>query len=196
MKTYTIIGGVNGTGKSSLTGILKTQTNDMGIIIDVDKMTAQNGGNPITGGRLALERIDDCLSKGVSFTQETTLSGHKTEKTAARAKNLGYTIRLYYVGLDTVQECLDRIENRVRHGGHNIREDDVIRRFAGRWEAVAKVLPYCDIAYFYDNYNGFRKTAEYVNGEFIIMGDDLPKWTGELRDYLRAENLKKSGEWR
>ena len=44
MKTYTIIGGVNGTGKSSLTGVLKAQTNDLGRIIDVDKITAQNGG--------------------------------------------------------------------------------------------------------------------------------------------------------
>ena len=35
MKTYTIIGGVNGTGKSSLTGVLKTQTTDLGIVIDV-----------------------------------------------------------------------------------------------------------------------------------------------------------------
>ena len=63
MKTYTIIGGVNGTGKSSLTGVLKTQTTDLGIIIDVDKISAQNGGSALTGGRIALERIADCLKK-------------------------------------------------------------------------------------------------------------------------------------
>ena len=89
MKTYTIIGGVNGTGKSSLTGVLKTQTTDLGIIIDVDKITAQNGGNVIEGGKIALERIKSCLSKGVCFTQETTLSGRKTEATAAEAKERG-----------------------------------------------------------------------------------------------------------
>ena len=32
MKVYTIIGGVNGTGKSSLCGVLKTQLNDCGQI--------------------------------------------------------------------------------------------------------------------------------------------------------------------
>lgn len=32
MKTYTIIGGVNGTGKSSLTDILKVETLDLGKI--------------------------------------------------------------------------------------------------------------------------------------------------------------------
>ena len=184
MKTYTIIGGVNGTGKSSLTGVLKTQTTDLGQIIDVDKITAENGGSAIQGGKIALERIRECLDKGLSFTQETTLSGRKTELTAAEARERGYSVRLYYVGLDSAEECLLRIENRVAHGGHNIREEDVLRRFAGRWEAVAKVLPYCDEAHFFDNYNGFAEVAEYVNGELIVKGSALPAWIKELRDYL------------
>ena len=184
MKTYTIIGGVNGTGKSSLTGVLKAQTNDLGRIIDVDKITAQNGGSAIQGGKIALDRIRECLDKGLSFTQETTLSGRKTELTAQEARERGYTVRLYYVGLDSAEECLQRIENRVAHGGHNIREEDVLRRFAGRWEAVAKVLPYCDEAHFFDNYNGFVEVAEYVNGELIVKGSRLPAWVEELREFL------------
>ncbi len=186
MKVYTIIGGVNGTGKSSLTGVLKAQRNDLGRIIDVDKITAQNGGSAIQGGKIALERIQDCLNKGVSFTQETTLSGRRTETTAAQARERGYSVRLYYVGLDSAEECLQRIENRVAHGGHDIREADVLRRFEGRWEAVAKVLPYCDEAHFFDNYNGFVEVAEYVNGELSVKGDKLPLWVEELKAFLLA----------
>ena len=37
MKTYTIIAGVNGCGKSSLTGVLKTEIDNLGKVIDVDK---------------------------------------------------------------------------------------------------------------------------------------------------------------
>ena len=184
MKTYTIIGGVNGTGKSSLTGVLKTQTTDLGQIIDVDKITAENGGSAIQGGKIALERIQACLDKGICFTQETTLSGRKTEQTAQEARERGYFVRLYYVGLDSAEECLQRIENRVAHGGHSIREEDVLRRFSGRWEAVAKVLPYCDEARFFDNYNGFVEVAEYVNGELIIKGSNSPAWLKELMGYL------------
>ena len=184
MKVYTIIGGVNGTGKSSLTGVLKTQTTDLGIIIDVDKITAQNGGSAIQGGRTALQRIKDCLKKEISFTQETTLSGRKTEITAAQAKERGYYVRLYYVGLDTLEESLARIENRVRRGGHDIRDEDVQRRFAGRWEAVSKVLPYCDEARFFDNDNGFVEVAEYLNGELLLKGDKRPAWIQELQDKL------------
>ena len=185
MKIYTIVGGVNGTGKSSLTGVLKTQTTELGVIIDVDKITAQNGGSALQGGRIALQRIEECLGKGLSFTQETTLSGRETEATAAEAKKLGYTVRLYYVGLDSVEECLQRIENRVAHGGHDIRETDVVRRFTGRWEAVAKVLPYCDEAHFFDNYNGFVEVAEYVNGELILKGSNPPTWARELEAFLK-----------
>ena len=184
MKIYTIIGGVNGTGKSSLTGVLKAITNDLGRIVDVYAITARNGGSAISGGKIALERIRECLDKGLSFTQETTLSGRKTELTAAEARERGYFVRLYYVGLDSVEECLLRIENRVAHGGHSIREEDVLRRFAGRWEAVAKVLPYCDEAHFFDNYNGFAEVAEYTNGELIVKGSKRPAWVEELREFL------------
>ena len=146
MKTYTIIGGVNGTGKSSLTGVLKTQTTDLGIVIDVDKISAQNGGSALTGGRIALERIADCLKKNVSFTQETTLSGRKTEITAAQAKRQGYFVRLYYVGLDTLEESLARIENRVRRGGHNIKDEyangELILKGSTRPEWVLKLADY------------------------------------------------------
>ena len=138
MKVYTIIGGVNGTGKSSLTGVLRAQRNDLGVIVDVDRITALAGVSPLEGGKMAIRRIDDCLDKGISFTQESTLSGFRTAQTAARAKRDGYTVRLFYVGLDTPEESLARIANRVKRGGHNIGTEDVLRRFAGRWEAVSR----------------------------------------------------------
>lgn len=180
MKVFTIIGGVNGVGKSSFTGVLKEQTTDLGTIIDVDKITADVGGNPLAGGKAALKKIRECIDRGLSFTQETTLSGFKTEATAKEVKELGYRVRLFYVALDTAEESLSRIENRVRRGGHNIPSDDVIRRFGGRWEAVKKILPYCDQAEFYDNDNGFVKVAEYRNGELRTVGSKCPQWLQEL----------------
>ena len=86
--------------------------------------------------------------------------------------------------MGTAEESLARIENRVKRGGHNIPHDDVERRFAGRWEVVGKVLPYCDEAEFYDNDNGFVKVAEYRNGELRPVGDHRPHWLEELQEYL------------
>ncbi len=187
MKTYTIIGGVNGSGKSSLTGVLRTEIDDLGRIIDVDKLTADLGGDPIAGGKQALRRMEECLAAGVCFTQETTLSGHRPAVMARRAADAGYRVRLYYVGLDTVEECLARIRNRVARGGHGIPEEDVRRRFAGRFAALAAVLPYCTEATFYDNGNGFRAVAEYRNGEVLAIGSFSPAWLDELRRYLAEQ---------
>ena len=54
MKTYTIIAGVNGCGKSSLTGVLRIEIDNLGKIIDVDKIAADCGGNMIEGAKKAV----------------------------------------------------------------------------------------------------------------------------------------------
>ena len=63
MKTYTIVAGVNGCGKSSLTGVLRTESDNLGKIIDVDKITAACGGNLLEGGKKAVALINECLEK-------------------------------------------------------------------------------------------------------------------------------------
>lgn len=187
MKVYTIVGGVNGTGKSSLTGVLAAETKDLGTIIDVDKLNIQYGGS-LQGGKEAVKLIDDCIKSGKTFTQETTLSGRKTARTAKRAKDNGYIVRLYYVGLSSVDESLRRIANRVQKGGHDIPPLDVIRRFHTRYQDISAILPYCDEAVFYDNENGFRVVAEYKNGNIISTEKPLPKWIKELSEYLQESN--------
>lgn len=180
MKIYNIVGGVNGVGKSSLIGSLKSRLNDFGVIIDVDKINEKFGGDRLLGGKHAVLLINNCIEKGITFTQETTLSGVRTEKTIIKAKERGYYIRLYYVGLDTASESLERIANRVRKGGHDIPKDDVLKRFEHRFENLERILPYCDIAYFYDNFNGYKEVGMYKNGEIISQGDEQPDWMKEL----------------
>lgn len=189
MKKYTIIAGINGTGKSSFTGVLKTLTNDLGIIIDVDKLAVEHGGNNLKAGRTALAQMNDFCSRGITFTQETTLCGNRTEKTVRLARENGYTIRLYYIGLNSSEESLKRIKNRVEKGGHNIPEEDVKRRYAIRFEALRRILPYCDEVYFYDNDNGFVQVAEYRNGEMICTVPVAPRWLKELTQDLEKVNV-------
>lgn len=186
MKTYTIIAGVNGCGKSSLTGVLRTEIANLGVIIDVDKITHSLGGNSLEGGKKAIAMIDDCLEKEVCFTQETTLSGKKTLNTIKRAMEKDYYIRLYYVGLDTVEESLLRIENRVKKGGHNIDTETVRKRYEKRFDDLLMVLPYCNEVTFYDNDNGFVTVAKYKNGELQRIGKKQPLWLQNLLEKLNG----------
>ncbi len=171
MQIYTIIGGVNGAGKSSLTGSLRAERTDLGIVVDPDQLTAQC--------------IETALADGVNFTQETTLSGGYPKRLCRRAKQAGYFIRLYYVGLDTAEESLRRIKNRVERGGHDIPAKDVQARFAHRFADVAKILPYCDEAKFFDNENGFALVAEYRNGQLLQVGNKCPVWLHQMMQEIQ-----------
>lgn len=146
MKTYTIIGGTNGVGKSSFLGSLNEQRDDLGVVVDADKINLRFDGDKVKGGKAASQLISDCLEREISFTQETTLSGHKTLKTVKEAREKNYCVRLYYIGISSAQESLLRIENRVKKGGHGIPESDVLRRYKSRFEDLLRVLPYCDEA--------------------------------------------------
>ena len=82
---YTIVGGVNGVGKTTFIRGHQELHPSSGEIIDADQITADLGGDPLVGGKATLKKIRKCLRKRVSFLQKTTLSGYKTNATAKKA---------------------------------------------------------------------------------------------------------------
>lgn len=184
MKKFTIVGGVNGVGKSAFSGVLSRTDTELGVIVDADKLTAAERVDKMKGGKEAVRIISHCLEKGVNFTQETTLSGKKTLHTVISAKEKGYFIRLYYIAVSSAEESISRIENRVRKGGHNIPPEDVKRRCEKRFEDLKKILPYCNEVQLYDNENGFIYVGEYRNGQIYTVGDYIPDWIKELKGCL------------
>lgn len=180
MNVYTIIAGVNGTGKSSFRGVLEGQNVNLGHIIDPDLIAKENDNDLIKAAKIAVAKIRDCLNKNISFTQETTLSGRTVLNNIKIARKQGYYVSLYYIGLSSAEESLLRINNRVRKGGHNIPENDVRRRYSKRFSSLVDVIPYCDEIHFYDNENGFVKVAEIKNGQFRYINGYRPEWLVEL----------------
>ena len=185
MPKFTIVAGVNGVGKSSLSGVLKSERDNLGYIVNVDKLSYENRCSPLEAGKIAIEKISQFLTKEISFSQETTLSGKRTASTVKLAKEKGYSIELFYIGLNSSEECLKRIRNRVEKGGHDVSSVDVLRRYKKRFEDLLKILPYCDDARFFDNENGFIEVGEYRNGEVISKGDYKPPWLIELIETIK-----------
>lgn len=167
MKTCTIIGGINGVGKSSLLGVLRAVRTDLGLVVDEKEKAAS-------------KRIETALKDGISFSYETTLHGEFSKELCRRAKDAGYAVRLYYIGLDPVDENLLRIKNRAKNGGANAIPQEVQKQYAHRMDDLTVVLPYCDCADFYDNYNGFALVARKIDRRIEPIGDYRPKWITKL----------------
>ena len=135
-----------------------------------------NASDLIKAGKIAVARLNDYLSRGVAFNQETTLCGHSVIKTIQRAKEDGYMIEMHYVGVDSSQTAKLRIAQRVKMGGHGIPDQDVDRRYEESLRNLKKVLGFCDLAALYDNTAQFRRFAIYKNGEAIKVSRNIPMW--------------------
>ena len=97
---YTIIGGINGAGKSTVYSVLSEKEKaDLGHRVNVDDIVADMGDwrdvrTQITAGKIAVSRIKEHLHSCQSFHQETTLSGRSIIRTATEAKNKGFYVCL------------------------------------------------------------------------------------------------------
>ena len=77
-----------------------------------------------------LEQIHSLGNRGLDFGFETTLSGKTYVKLLNDLeKRKGYQIHLFLLWISSVKLALERIELRVRQGGHPIPEAVVRRRF-------------------------------------------------------------------
>lgn len=76
-----------------------------------------------------LSELERHFSIGVSFAFETTLSGRVYLQHIRRWQAGGYRVKLIFLQLDSPEEAIARVAQRVNQGGHNIPESTIRRRF-------------------------------------------------------------------
>lgn len=126
--------------------------------------------------REAVKLIKNYIDKGISFNQETTLSGRSIINNIKRAKQKGYTIILNYIGIDTPETAKARVDLRVRKGGHVIPHEDIERRYFESLENLNRIIEICDEIKIYDNTDIFKLIACIEQGELVWKDDTLPEW--------------------
>ena len=181
---YTIFAGVNGAGKTSLSQILRKYEN-LGERINVDEIVASEGSwqdslLQLSATRRAMSMITDCLERKATFNQETTLASPTLLRQIKKAREAGYVIVLYYVGVENLQTAVRRVETRVSKGGHGIDPKLIEQRFEKLPETLHNVMPLVDAAFFYDNTTKFKQIAFLRNNILMDYDEDLPVWFWEL----------------
>lgn len=134
MPTCYIIAGPNGAGKTTFALHYLPSVVGCRRFINADLIAA--GLAPLApeselanASRLFLQEIDHAIAAGQDFAFETTLAGRGHLSRIKDMQQAGWSIHLVYLALPSVSASHRRVAERVAHGGHNIPEHDIERRF-------------------------------------------------------------------
>lgn len=152
-----IIAGPNGAGKTTFAREFLPHEADCPVFINADLIAA--GLAPfapetaaVQAGRLMLTELERHFQARQNFAFETTLSGRGYLRHIARWQATGYRVKLIFLQLDSPEEAMERVAERVRQGGHHIPADVIRRRFdAGRRNFAQHYAPAVDGWALYDN---------------------------------------------
>lgn len=152
-----IIAGPNGAGKTTASYSLLPDILHCPNFVNADEIA--RGLSPfapelvnIQAGRIMLQRIEELLSQHVDFAIETTLSTRSYVQLVHRAQSLDYKVHLIFFFLETEEQAIQRVVQRVSNGGHGIPEADIRRRFhRGIYNLLNLYMPICDSALIYNN---------------------------------------------
>ena len=131
-KQVTIIAGPNGAGKTTFARQY-LQIHDLEYLSadDIAKNLAPHDlqSVQIQAGRLFFQRISRLIEAGQNFVVEVTLAGLGFQRIIQRLKRANYTVTIVFIFLESPALCVGRVRSRVRQGGHDVPQADIIRRF-------------------------------------------------------------------
>jgi predicted ABC-type ATPase len=132
--TLYVIAGPNGAGKTMFASQFLPDFVVCREFLNADLIAA--GLSPLApetqnvrAGRLLLMRIGELTDARADFSFETTLSGRTYVKRLSEAKANGYRLVLFFLWLPSAEMAVDRVETRVKEGGHGVPPEDIRRRF-------------------------------------------------------------------
>lgn len=153
-----VLAGTNGAGKSSIAGAMLL---DRGVkyfnpdeaarlILSANPRITQAEATSAAWnqGKRLLERA---IAERLNFAFETTLGGRTIPALLHSALSAGIEVRIWYVGLNSVELHIARVRARVAKGGHDIPESRIRERYDRSRLNLIQLLPRLTELRVYDN---------------------------------------------
>ena len=126
-----ILCGCNGAGKTTASYTMLPEILDCREFVNSDEFAKSlSPFNPstasISASRLMLLRIKYLLEQKADFSIETTLATRSMVSIFKEAKSLGYTVTILYLWVQSPEIAIQRVRDRVSHGGHHIADTSQI----------------------------------------------------------------------
>ena len=194
-KVFYLFAGVNGAGKSTLYNS-ESLNNDIKntIRINTDEIVREigdwkNNSDQLKAAKIAINLRNECFLYGKLFNEETTLTGKTILKTIERAKELGYELQLFYVGVSSTEIAKERIKSRVEKGGHHIENDIVEKKYYESLKNLKEILLKFDKVYLYDNSKKYKNIFSFSNNKILFKDNKSISWAKEAIEIIE-NNIK------
>jgi len=184
-----VLAGRNGAGKSTsaqrvLRGALQVDEFVNADVIARGLSQFDAASVAIEAGRVMLKRLRELAAKRATFAFETTLASRSFAHWIRELQVAGYKFHLVHLLLPSSDIAVARVQERVRHGGHDIPADVIRRRYVrGLSNMFELYLPLADSRKIV--HNGNRRPCLIASGERtdIKFVRDQATWQALLQDY-------------
>ena len=159
---FTVIGGPNGAGKSTYIDRLAAAGYDLGEVVNPDVIAAALPG------------------------PDTTLSGREILRTMQAAKDAGFRINLFFVGLDSLETSRRRVEDRVSEGRHGIPSLVQERRFDRSFDNAVRAARTADTTVFVHSRDKAFQSVDMARRGVMAWRVDMPglQWLDRITEGL------------
>jgi predicted ABC-type ATPase len=141
-----VLAGVNGAGKSSVGGAMLQEQGLTWFNPDVfsrELVRRSRASKDIADGdawAYGKARLEAAIADGTDFAFETTLGGDTIARLLGEAAAT-HDVIMIFCGLDSVERHIERVKLRVRHGGHDIPEERIRKRWTSARQNLIALLP-------------------------------------------------------
>ncbi len=206
----TVIAGINGAGKSSITGSHITANGGQyfnpdehcrDLMRQNPKMTLDEASGE--AWKAGYEMLRRAIENGDPLAFETTLGGSSISDLLEHAMPGGTPVRILYTGLSSPELHIERVAARVKHNGHDIPEDKIRARWKTSVLNMIRLIPHCSEIVVYDNSAPSDEGGPKPVRLFSMRGDEfteppvnpMPEWAKPMAlEALKRAFKTKNGE--
>lgn len=129
----------------------------------------------VRAGRSFLEKIQRLIQAEKNLVIEVTLAGRGFQRMIRQLKSTGYTVTIVFLFLKSPEMCIARVRNRVMAGGHDVPEEDIVRRFyrskRNFWCIYKDLVDKWDL--FYNSGENLQEVASGQGSRIVVTNEIL-----------------------
>ncbi|WP_113662375.1 AAA family ATPase [Pedobacter nanyangensis] len=188
-----VLCGPNGAGKSTLSETFVPPSTD---IFDGDReMALLRHQYPMTdsgtlyeaaNGIIFDKRKENAITSGSDFAFETNFRTAQVMESVRQFRDAGYETRMIFIGLPSIEASIDRVNMRVKAGGHFVDAENVNKNFTGGLENLVRFYDGFDsvdlLESTIDQNEPFKVAALMTikNGVVVARAEKLPEWAMKI----------------